>query len=313
MRHDLFSLDLFISISETGNIADAAQRHSIVASAASKRISDMEKLVGAKLLHRQRRGVSLTAAGEDLLVHALRIRQSVELLNAEMGSHASGMRGAIRIAANPSSITQFLPEDLAGFVSHYPEIRIQLVELNSPEIIERVRSGTVDLGLYSGFTDASGLETLVYRTDTLVVCAPADHRLAIRGSLKLTDLMDDNFVGLQSGSSIQAHLENSALKNGKRLRTIVEVMSFDGVRRMVEARLGIAILPRGVVEPYLAGSALKMVDIAEPWATRQLRIAFRDRNLLSAQAQLLLDMLCDDKQGSENGSDGVSDTGIGNQ
>lgn len=78
---------------------------------------------------------------------------------------------------------------------------------------------------------------------------------------------------------------------GTRIRTQVAVQSFDGVRRMVQARLGIAVLPFGAVEPYLDATRIAMVPLAEPWATRELRIAIRDRTALGPQTRALITSL----------------------
>jgi DNA-binding transcriptional LysR family regulator len=286
--YDLVSLALFRSVAATGSIAHAAALHELVPSAVSKRIADLEALVGAPLLHRQRRGVQLTPAGQDLLHHAEAIRDAVERMEAEMGAHATGRRGAIRVAANSSSISQFLPEDLAEFVTAHPDLHIRLTEMASVEVIEAVRSGRADLGIFSGLTEAAGLVTMPYRRDTLVVVMPADHALAGRRQLRLADVVDQPFVALQAGSSIQAWLDRRAEDLGARIRTQVAVQSFDGVRRMVQARLGIAVLPFGAVEPYLDAARLAMVALDEPWATRDLLIAVRDSAAISPQTAALI-------------------------
>jgi DNA-binding transcriptional LysR family regulator len=127
--------------------------HGLVPSAVSKRIADLEALVGVPLLSRHRRGVELTPAGRDLLRHADALRDAVDRMEAEMGAHATGRRGAIRVAANSSSISQFLPEDLAEFVMAHPDLTVHLTEMTSVEVIEAVRAGRADLGIFSGLTE----------------------------------------------------------------------------------------------------------------------------------------------------------------
>lgn len=291
MRFDLFSLEIFVAVAELGSIARAATRHNIAASAASKRISDLESLVGTPLLYRQRRGVSLTPAGEELLNHSQSIGRMVERMESEMGNYSQGIRGTIRVAANTSSITQFLPEDLAAFNKEHPDLHIELVEKTSADILDAVRSGAVDLGIYSGFTDANGVHSLLYRRDTLVIAAPHDHALASLKSVTFNDVLNQDFIALQQGSSIKDYLERKAQSLGATFKTRVEVMSFDGVRRMVQAKLGIAVLPLGAVEPYIENSELAMIPINEHWAHRELRIAMRDRTTLTVQARSLLGFL----------------------
>jgi DNA-binding transcriptional LysR family regulator len=289
--YDLTTLALFRSVAETGNIAHAAARHGLVPSAVSKRIADLEAHVGTSLLRRHRRGVEVTAAGADLLGHAVALRDAVARMEAQMVAHAEGRRGAIRVAANSSSISQFLPEDLAEFVAARPDLQIALTEMNSLEVLDAVRADRADLGVFSGLTDAPGITPLPYRRDTLVVVTPADHPLAGRARLTLAEIAPEPFVALQAGSSIQAFLDRRAKELGTRIHTQVAVQSFDGVRRMVQARLGIAVLPFGAVEPYLDATRIAMVPLDEPWATRELLIAIRDSKALGPQAAALITTL----------------------
>jgi DNA-binding transcriptional LysR family regulator len=285
---DLVSLALFRSIAASGSIARAAALHALVPSAVSKRIADLEALVGVALLERHRRGVRLTAAGQDLLRHANLLRDDVDRMAAEMAAHATGRRGAIRVAANSSSISQFLPEDLAEFVASHPEMSVHLTEMNSIDVIEAVRGGRAELGIFSGLTEAAGLQVLPYRRDTLVVVTPARHALAGHAALKLADITGEPFVALQEGSSIQSWLDRRSEELGTRIRTQVAVQSFDGVRRMVQAGLGVAVLPFGAVEPYLDSARLAMVPLDEPWATRDLLLAVRDMGAVSPQTAALI-------------------------
>lgn len=291
MRYDLYSLSLFETAAATGSIAGAAARHNTVPSAVSKRIADLEAALGVQLFYRQRRGIALTDAGRDLRHHVRGLHRSLQVMESELGAHADGAHGVVRIAANTSAITQFLPEDLAEFTRAHPQIRIRLAEQTTADILDAVRAGLADLGIYSGFDDAGTLSTALYRRDTLVVAAPKGHPVAARDAATLADLLGEDFVALQQGSSIQAHLERRAAEAGGTIRTRVEVMSFDGVRRMVQARLGIAVLPRGAVEPYLDQSGLSMVPIHEPWARRDLMIAVQGRASLGKPVASLVDFL----------------------
>jgi len=165
---------------------------------------------------------------------------------------------------------------------------VLLTEMTSVEVIDAVRSGRADLGIFSGLTEAAGLTLMPYRRDTLVVVMPADHPLAARRTLKLADVVGEPFVALQAGSSIQTWLDRRAEDIGGRIRRQVSVQSFDGVRRMVQARLGIAVLPFGAVEPYLDATRLAMVPLDEPWAVRDLLLAVRDTGAIQPQTAALI-------------------------
>ena len=94
---------------------------------------------------------------------------------------------------------------------------------------------------------------------------------------------------------MQAFLDVCARERELKLKSRVEVLSFDGVRRMVEAGLGIAVLPLGAVEPYLESSKLRMIPIAEPWAARTLELALKDSQSVSRPVRALVDWLAPDQ------------------
>ena len=142
-RLDLTSLQLFVAASECGSIGRAAEHEYLAASAASKRIADLEHALGTPLFYRRARGVELTPAGQTLLHHARAVRFSLERMQAELGEFAEGVRGHVRVHANISAIVQFLPEDLAGFARAHPEVKIDLNEALSADVVRAVREGAL--------------------------------------------------------------------------------------------------------------------------------------------------------------------------
>jgi len=284
-------LKMFLTVARTGSIAQASEAENVAASAISKRISDLEDQIGTQLFYRQTRGVELTPAGHQLARHSSNILQLVEQMESQMLDFASGAKGSVRIAANTSAITQFLPEDLAGFVEQYPDVRIDLSELTSDEILSAVRAGFADLGIFSGMVEEPELDILTYRRDTLVLVMGQDHAFRPTHPVKLAEFAMLDMVGLQAGSSLQAFLEARAIEANLSLKTRVETLSFDGVRRMVEAGLGVAVLPLGAVEPYLESARLRMQKIDEDWAVRTLKLAVKDVNAVSRPVRALVEHL----------------------
>ncbi|PKF81607.1 LysR family transcriptional regulator [Vibrio sp. vnigr-6D03] len=288
---DITTLRLFVSVAEQGNIAEASRINHIAASAISKRISDLEARVGVNLLYRLRGGVEPTQAGKAMLRHAKRVLLLMEDMDAELSEFTHGMRGQVRLWANTSSITQFLPEDISRYVERFPEVGIELREETSQIIIDGIREGLTDLGIFSGHTDSGDLETRVYRHDTLMVILPSGHPLEGHEKLKLADIAAYNQVGLQDGSSLQNQLLHEASSLEEPLKLRVRVLSFDGIRRMVEAGLGLAVLPEGAVIPFLEMGTFTAVKLDEPWAKRSLILGFRDYKSLPVVARTLIECL----------------------
>lgn len=288
---DITSLRLFASVVEQANIAQAARVNAIAASAVSKRISDLEARIGINLLYRTKDGVEPTPAGFAMFRHVKRILRMLEDLDAELSEYTNGVRGQVRIWATTSAITQFLPEDVAAYAASFPEVKVELREEPSQVVIDAIRDGFADIGIFSNHVENPDLEARIYRRDTLMVIVPPTHPLAGRERVKLVDLADYDHVGLQLGSSLQGKLIEEARAAGIRLKVRVNVLSFDGIRRMVEAGLGLAVLPEGSVTPYLGTGMFTAMALDEPWATRSLLLGYRDYKSLPMVARALIECL----------------------
>jgi DNA-binding transcriptional LysR family regulator len=293
-RLDLVSLSLFSRVVRTGSISRGAELAHLAVGAASKRISDLEATVGAELFERHSRGVTLTLAGEALHRHAQRILADVDHLAADLSDHASGIVGVVRLVANTSAVTQFLPADLARFVAAHAGIRIEMEELNSREAVLAVVDARADIGIFAERTPALGLQTLPYRRDRLVLVVPASHALAARrgqGPVPFAELTEFDFVGLPQGTSLAQRLATETAALGRRLRTRIHVRSFDAMCQMVAAGLGIAVLPDAAVQPHLRSMGLARIEIAGDWVERQLLLGVRDAAALPRPVRSLLDHL----------------------
>lgn len=283
-----------MQVARTGSISRGAELAHLAIGAASKRISDLEDAVGAGLFERHSRGVTLTLAGQALYRHAQRILSDVDQLAADLSDHASGIVGIVRLVANTSAVTQFLPGDLAGFIATHPGIRIDMDELNSREVVLAVVDGRADIGIFAERTPNFGLETVPYRRDRLVLVVPLSHPLAqTAGSapIEFAAATEFDFVSLTEETSLAQRLAQATTNLGRRLRVRIHVRSFDAMCQMVAAGLGIAVLPDAAVQPHLRSMGLKKIDIRDPWVERELLIGVRDLNALPRPVRSLLDHL----------------------
>lgn len=280
MRFDLTTLHLFLSAVDEGSIAAAAGVNAIAPSAISRRISELEHRLNTPLLYRKTKGVEPTAAGDALVRHARNLVRLMGQMEVEMSEFSDGVRGHVRIVANSSSIAQFLPEDLSTFKADFPDIRIALREETSERCVQDVREGLADIAIFSEATSSQDLEVFVYRQDRLFVITPLDHPLAAKNTIQFFETLQFEHVGMQPGSSLLGQLIAQAAELEKTILFAIQVTSFDGVRRMVESGLGIAILPDGVAPNPTEGGRLSVIPLSDTWATRTLYIGVREVSAL---------------------------------
>jgi DNA-binding transcriptional LysR family regulator len=291
-RLDLVSLSLFGLVVRTGSISKGAVLAHLAVGAASKRISDLEAAVGTELLHRHSRGVTLTVAGMALHRHAQRILADVDLLAADLSDYASGMVGVVRLWANTSAVTAFLPLDIAAFVDANPGIRIELEEQNSDEIALAVLDGRADIGILADRTPASGLHLVRYREDRLALIVSREHALARRRVIHFEEAIECDFVGLPKDTALSKRLQMETEALGRRLKLRLKVRSFDAICQMVAAGMGVAVLPIGAVQSLVRSMNLRQIPLKDAWAQRHLLIGLRDVNAIPRHVRMLVDHLC---------------------
>ena len=224
---DQVTLRLFIAVCEEGTIARAAEREFIAPSAVSKRLADLEALVDVALLSRSQRGVRATAAGEALLRHARLIMRGHERLQAELSEYAAGARGHVRVLANVSSMVEFLPEALSVFLKANPQVRVDVEERVSAEIVRGLEEGVADLGICRDVVPMGSLDVLPYRSDHLALIVPRDHPLASETAVGFEQTLAFDHLGLASNASVNALMQRIAVEKGSELNYRTYVSTFD--------------------------------------------------------------------------------------
>jgi DNA-binding transcriptional LysR family regulator len=287
---DLVSLVLFLRAIDSNSLSKAAEQSNIALAAASRRISLLEHLYGVQLLYRSTKGVEPTPAGKALAQHARTLLANAEKLQTELSDYAGGVKGHVRIQANTSAITQFLPSDLAAFSAKYPDVKLELVERRSGEIAQALREGNADIGVVMEGTEIYGLASQDYRRDRLVAVVPRRHPLRGR-QLEFSQLARYDLIALDSSAAMMRLLGKAALDAGLPLRVRVQVWSFEAVCKLVQAGMGIGILPEAAAHDFAPVMGLRLIHLKDSWADRRMLVCVRDVAALSTVGQKLLDQL----------------------
>jgi DNA-binding transcriptional LysR family regulator len=290
MRPDLASLALFVRVAEMRSITKAAEASHIALAAASRRITQLEDQLGVELLYRSAKGVELTQAGQALLFHARQMLAKVDELRAEISDYSHGLKGMVRVLANASALAQYLPADLASFSVAHPGIKVSLGEERSGAIVDSLLAGGTDVGIVMEGADLSRLQLFEYRTDVLCAVVPRKHAVRVR-RLAFSKLLDHDFVGLESDTVISQLLLAQARRDDRPLRLRVQVKSFDVVAKLIQAGLGIGVLPEAAARAFAGPMGLRLVGLTDPWAKRRMFVGVRQLDALPAPARLLVEHL----------------------
>ncbi len=305
MLPDIDSLALFVRAAELRSLTKAAEASHIGLAAASRRMALLEHRFKTTLFERSPRGVELTPAGASLLPHARALLVEINQMQADMRDHAEGSKGALRILANTSVMTEALPDDLASFAKANPDVRLIVEERWSAEIVQSLISAESDIGIIVEGLRTEGLDTFPYRTDRLAVVLRPDHPLAsteslsASGAVSFEEVLDDDLIALESGSSMMRVLAQQAVIVEKTLQLRVQVRSFEAVCRMVQAGLGTGLLPFQAAQALGRAMGLVVRPLAEEWAERRMLICVKQHRPVNSSLAMLLEHL---KQASRQGA-----------
>jgi len=289
MRFDLTDLRLFVDIVQSGSISKGAEAANMALASASERVTGMEQVLGTPLLQRGRRGVTPTAAGRALLQHARIVTLQIERMRGDLQAFSAGLRGEVRMLSNTAGLVDLVPAALRTFLAAHPHVDVDLEERTSADIVQAVAEGQAHIGVIAGSADPGALQLRGLGGDRLTVLAASHHPLAAREAVGFAELLDEPFVGLGAGA-LHDHLEQHAARLGRRLVYRVRLRSFEAVARLVEAGVGLAILPLAAIERHpVAG--VTTIRLTDAWAQRHLLVCATDFGRLTTHARLLVEEL----------------------
>jgi DNA-binding transcriptional LysR family regulator len=269
VRFDLTTLKLFVSAIDQGSIASAAEHEHIVASAASKRIGDLETGLGVALLVRQHAGVVATTAGDALARHAREVIKTLDRIPGALSTLATDDQPDLRIVANQTGIV-VVAAGLASYIARRPGVKIRLEEGQSLPIIESVAQGNADIGIIGHFQPTDRLHVVPYRSIPLMLVVPAAHSLASRRALGFAEALEFDLITLMQGTAIRGWALAAAARMDRKPKFTVQVQSYEAMRTMVQAGLGIAVMPAANILPYQDLLQVRALPLTDDWARMQL-------------------------------------------
>lgn len=245
---ELRQLEYFVAVAEEANFTRAAQRVHISQSGVSAQIRQLERELGAALIDRSGRTATLTTAGEAALEHARAALTSVHAVRQAVGEVTELIRGRIVVGMVIGCTVTALFDGLSAFHRAYPGVEIILTEGNSDRLIERVRTGAIDLALIgAAAAPPPGLEAFSIVSERLVAAVAADHPLAQRRRVTLTDLAGYPIVCLPKGTGIRTVFDRACAANGMQPHIALQASAADAVTELASRGLGTAILSESMV------------------------------------------------------------------
>ncbi len=288
---ELRQLRTFVAVAELRHFARAAALCNLSQPAVSHQIALLEQEVGAKLLNRAARRVSLTVAGEVFLEEARRVLGAVDRAHERMQEVARGAVGRIRLGATPTPGLYLLPPILARYRGDHEsyDLRFEIAPVH--EIAERVARNDLDMAIVAGPLPSGELQARSLAGDELVIIAPPNSTLTRARALKPNQLEAETWIVREEKSDTRRQL--AAWWHRHRLAP-ARSMPFDNpdaVKRAVMAGLGIAMVSRLTVEEDLAARRLATVAVKATLPTREFLVVDHPQKHHGAACRAMLALL----------------------
>ena len=291
MNFSLKDIELFVHIAEYESLTKGASKSAMSAAAASARLKTLEIQLNCSLFNRRSRGVTLTPNGETFLIHAKIVLLDVQNIKNIFSGNSLASTGKIRLLANTTAITEFLPAILPQFLSLHPGVSIDLQERMTHEVVKSVLENSSDIGIVSGPVSTDGLEAICFSQDQLVLVIPESHELENIQSIAFKDTLVFDYVGIEVNSTLHLFLADALKQLGRKLVYRVHMPNFHTMCQMIAAGVGLGILPKSSADYFKKTMKISIIELTDEWAVRERRVLFRSKENLSKSAQDLINTL----------------------
>lgn len=286
INFDFQQLDAFIAVAERGSFRAAAEQIHLSAPALSRRIGQLESTLGVRLLNRTTRAVELTGPGRAFLEHARTLLDGLEHAALGIGDIAVRQAGKVTLACVPSAAYYFLPSVLRTFSDQYPSIQLRIMDESEGVVLQSVLSAEADFGIGFMRTRVPEIDFEPLLSDVFVLAVHRSHRFAKRKTLQWSELQGERLMTVARTSGNRQLLDDALARAGQRPAFAYEVSRVSTLAGMVEAGLGVAVMP-GLTLPAAAHPTLVGVPLREPSITRKLGILRRHGAALHPMADIL--------------------------
>jgi DNA-binding transcriptional LysR family regulator len=268
----------FLEVARRGNVSRAAEAIYVSQPTLTARLHALETELGEKLFVRTRQGMRLTDAGRAFLPYAERATQAVKEGREAIAELNSASAGHLVIASAPAVSTYLLPPLLERFAAAHPRVEVAVRTGHSEEVLQMVLKSEVQLGLGRDLRHHD-IDLIPFYEEELCLMVAPGHHFADRRSVTMADLAGEQLILFDRTSSYYELTQASFASAGLVPRSMFELDNIEATKKMVERRLGVALLPRTAVAVEVAANSLRRVPISDGLPMRRRLVVMRRRDL----------------------------------
>jgi len=286
------ALQYFVKLAELKHFSKAASACFVSQPTLSTQIAKLEEELGVSLVERAPRQVILTPIGEDLAHRAKHVLRDIEHMKDAARRSRNPETGTIKLGIFPTLAPYLLPHVIPVIRQRYPELRLQLAEEKTEDILNMLDQGRLDAGLLALPVEQHGMEMAILFEEPFVTAMPATHPLADKQVIQLKDLEGEELLLLEDGHCLRQHALAVCALAGAHERLDFHATSMETLRHMVAANAGVTLLPVLSVKPPIPATAnIALRPFAAPAPSRTIALVWRSSSPLGGFLRKLADSL----------------------
>jgi DNA-binding transcriptional LysR family regulator len=271
---DISALKTFLAVAQERSFSRAAAKVHRTQPAVSQAIRRLESDLGEQLFDRSSKRGTLTDAGKVLQNYGQRLVRLAEETESAMRELRDLRRGRVLIGANEAAIHTLLPL-VARFRERYSEVAIDVRRVPARQIAVEVQQGSLDFGALTFHPTEPGLLEVPIGNDELVLLVPPAHPLAGRRQVTMEELAVEPVIAHNDPSPARERVLRLFEQRHISLKMVIALPSLEGIKRAVELKLGVALLPRRCAITEIANNRLVAVPVAGISRRRQVTLVCR--------------------------------------
>jgi LysR family hydrogen peroxide-inducible transcriptional activator len=249
---NLRALKYFVTLAELKHFSRAAEACFVSQPTLSTQIRKLEDELGVQLVERAPRKVQLTAAGEEIAARARIVLRDVEQIYATARRARDPEKGTLRLGLFPTLAPYLLPHVVPVIRERFPQLRLELAEEKTPDILDMLDSGKLDAALIALPVESDQLEHIELFQEPFLIALPDSHPLAAKTVIETHDLEGAELLLLEDGHCLRDHALEVCSMSGARERVDFHATSMETLRQMVAADVGVTLIPALAAAPPIA-------------------------------------------------------------
>jgi LysR family hydrogen peroxide-inducible transcriptional activator len=279
---NLRALQYFVKLADLHHFSKAADACFVSQPTLSTQIKKLEEELGVQLVERSPKNIMLTPVGEEIADRARLVLSDIDQIRTVARRSGNPAQGVIRLGLFPTLAPYYLPHVVPSVRQLYPDLRLQLAEEKTEDILRMLRQGQLDAALLALPIDGDGLEVEILFEEPFVLALPGEHPLTEKSSITVADLKGSELLLLDEGHCLRDHALEVCALAGAHERVDFHATSMETLRQMVAANVGITLMPILSVKPPIAATrniVIRRFSQAAP--SRTIALVWRNSSALS--------------------------------